>query len=139
MNIEEKALMFAMLAHSGQEYKISEGGYNEPYVFHPIRVSLLVPRDCRVIALLHDVLEDTPYELPIWVSEEDHEIIKVLTRDKELETYREYILRIKECGGKAVTVKLADLSENMAHSPTYTLAQRYMWATEELLAEKERG
>lgn len=59
----EKAYEFAMLAHAGQSRKSGED-----YVVHPILVAAIVAKlsmdeDMVVVALLHDVVEDTPYTL----------------------------------------------------------------------------
>jgi (p)ppGpp synthase/HD superfamily hydrolase len=52
----ERAIALAAAAHAGQRDK---GG--EPYILHPLRVMLrLRDDDARIVAVLHDVLEDTP-------------------------------------------------------------------------------
>lgn len=55
MSTLEKAIEIAARAHAGQSDK---GG--APYILHPLRVmqSLTDPTD-RIVAVLHDVLEDT--------------------------------------------------------------------------------
>lgn len=128
MELEQEAILFAVKAHQGQVYHDYVSGNHEPYFWHSIRVSTNVPRDCRIVALMHDILEDTIYEVPDWVSDEDAEAIHVLTRDKKRETYKEYIMRVNAHGGKAVIVKLADLQDNVAHTPPRRLLQRYQWA-----------
>lgn len=51
----ERAIALAAAAHAGQRDK---GG--EPYILHPLRVMLrLRGDDERIVAVLHDVLEDT--------------------------------------------------------------------------------
>lgn len=51
----EKALNIALKAHNGQTDKAGK-----PYILHPIRVSLRCCTDNeRIVALLHDVIEDT--------------------------------------------------------------------------------
>lgn len=64
-NIIEKALMFAVLAHSGQ---VRKGNKLEPAIVHPIAVAEILRQygaDNNVIAAsyLHDVVEDTKYTL----------------------------------------------------------------------------
>lgn len=55
----EHALLIAALAHAGQKDK---GG--QPYVLHPLRMMLkLETEQERMVALLHDVLEDTEVTL----------------------------------------------------------------------------
>lgn len=65
VNIIEKALMFAMIAHSGQ---IRKAKPEEPAIVHPIAVAEILRcygADKNVIAAsyLHDVTEDTKYTL----------------------------------------------------------------------------
>lgn len=51
----EEALQIAIKAHAGQ---VDKAGV--PYVFHPIRVSCkCVTDEEKIVALLHDVIEDT--------------------------------------------------------------------------------
>jgi (p)ppGpp synthase/HD superfamily hydrolase len=52
----ERALQIAVQAHAGQ--KVKSGG---AYIFHPIRVMMrcTIP-EALIVALLHDVVEDTP-------------------------------------------------------------------------------
>ncbi len=51
----ERALVIAALAHAGQRDK---GG--QPYIMHPLRMMLkLESEQERIVALLHDVLEDS--------------------------------------------------------------------------------
>lgn len=129
---EAAAISFAVKAHMYQIYRGYEERQDEPYYWHPLRVATSVPQDCRIVALLHDVLEDTGFDLPSWVSAEDELAIRALTRDKKNETYAEYIQRVKAFGGKAVIVKLADLADNMAHAPQQSLINRYAEASEQL-------
>ena len=64
-NIIEEALMYAVLAHSGQ---VRKGNPKEPAIVHPIAVADILRQygaDQNVIAAgyLHDVPEDTKYNL----------------------------------------------------------------------------
>jgi GTP diphosphokinase / guanosine-3',5'-bis(diphosphate) 3'-diphosphatase len=56
MSTLEKAIEIAAKAHAGQ---IDKGG--EPYILHCLRVMMAVPNapDYQIVAVLHDVLEDT--------------------------------------------------------------------------------
>ncbi|QUW23011.1 bifunctional (p)ppGpp synthetase/guanosine-3',5'-bis(diphosphate) 3'-pyrophosphohydrolase [Sporosarcina sp. Marseille-Q4063] len=61
MNIIEKAINFAAIAHAGQMRK----GTNTPYITHPFAVGMCLQKlQCtdEVVAagILHDTLEDTP-------------------------------------------------------------------------------
>lgn len=65
VNVIEKALMFAVIAHSGQ---IRKGKPEEPAIVHPIAVAEILRcygADKNVIAAayLHDVAEDTIYTI----------------------------------------------------------------------------
>jgi len=54
MNLEQ-AISIASLAHEGQ---VDKGG--ESYILHPIRVMMkLKDEKQRIVAVLHDVIEDT--------------------------------------------------------------------------------
>ena len=107
----ELALKIATEAHKGQKDK---GGAN--YILHPLKVAELCPHDiCKVIALLHDEIEDcglTTTELdekgiyPII-----HGRVKLLTH-QEGQTYQEYLEAIAE-DPYAREVKIADLTHNM--------------------------
>ncbi len=55
----EKAISIAALAHAGQLDKAGQ-----PYILHPLRVMLRMDRDDeRIVAVLHDVVEDTSITL----------------------------------------------------------------------------
>lgn len=103
-----KALKTAVKAHKGQRDK---GGH--PYILHPIRVSQGVKsQDAKVVALLHDVLEDTDYTLNDlkFLSRKQKRALILLTHDKDV-PYMEYIRRIKT-NKIAREVKLSDLKQN---------------------------
>ncbi|HLR81092.1 MAG TPA: HD domain-containing protein [Bacillota bacterium] len=62
--MKERAKQFAKEAHHGQQRKVS---YN-PYITHPIRVAETLERagcseEVVCAGYLHDVVEDTPYDL----------------------------------------------------------------------------
>lgn len=106
----EAALWVAMTAHRGQRDK---GGH--PYIFHPIRVCQRFTETRRqIVALLHDVLEDSAFTESFLRSEFGDEItdaVVTLSR-REPESYSEFIER---CGENelARSVKHADLRDNM--------------------------
>jgi (p)ppGpp synthase/HD superfamily hydrolase len=55
----ENAIIFATEAHRGQ---VDRSG--SPYILHPLRLMCLQQNDTeRIIAILHDVVEDTNYTL----------------------------------------------------------------------------
>lgn len=106
------ALEIAMEVHDGQQDK---GGH--PYVLHPIRVSQRCKSDeAKVAALLHDVVEDSDYEISyirsFGISNEDIlSAVDALTRRKN-ESYSNYIDRVSK-NPIALEVKIADLEDNM--------------------------
>ena len=109
----KKAVNIAFKAHEGQYDK---GGY--PYIMHPRHLAEEMTTENEVItALLHDVLEDSEISLDFikeqGFSEDVTNALVSLTRRKD-EEYSEYIKRIKNTGGIALSVKKADLRHNMA-------------------------
>jgi len=118
-----KAIGIAAEAHSRQLYN------DEPYVFHPLRVMMAAEtEEERIVAVLHDVIEDSSWTLEdlYWhgASEAIIDAVRHITRRKHQETYREYILRVKE-NDLARRVKLLDLHDNMNHAPRQSLWERY--------------
>jgi len=57
----DDALVLAAQAHRSQIYPALGG---EPFIFHPLRVMLHVETPAaRIVAVLHDLIEDTPHTL----------------------------------------------------------------------------
>lgn len=81
--------------------------------------------DAIVVALLHDVWEDTEYELEReWFTDAQWDALDRVTRWPG-ETYREYIE--KAAGSKLSTlVKLADLSHNMSDERKVGLTEKQL-------------
>jgi (p)ppGpp synthase/HD superfamily hydrolase len=107
----EDAIVLAVQAHQGQRDKAEA-----PYILHPLRVMLRMRSDVeRMIAVLHDVVEDTPYTLldlqQAGYPEQVLEALDCLTR-RENETYEEFIERVK-ANPLARKIKIADLEDNM--------------------------
>jgi (p)ppGpp synthase/HD superfamily hydrolase len=118
----EKAIEIAIEAHRGQ---VDQAGAK--YIYHPLRVmSKMQDNDRRIVAILHDVIEDTDVtieDLRIHgFNEEVLDSILVLTKLKWM-NYFEYIQNIIEydkmhrknrgINSIALDVKLADLRDNM--------------------------
>ena len=106
----KKALKLCFKAHKRQKDKSGM-----PYVFHPFHLAeQMVTEETTIVALLHDVVEDTRYtfrhlekmgfEKPII------DALKLLTHNDGSE-YMEYVARIKN-NPIAKAVKLADLRHN---------------------------
>lgn len=136
----ERAISIAVEAHRGQLDKAGA-----PYILHPLRVMLAVSTEQeRIVAVLHDVLEDCPTWTPARLVSEGFgpEIITalmLLTRQRG-ETYTAFIERLKP-NALARTVKLADLADNanLSRLPIVTdkdraRREKYELARLELLA-----
>ena len=107
---EKLAYEIAFEAHKGQ---VDKSG--KDYINHPLTVaSYCNSEDERIVALLHDVVEDTNVTLEELSKIFDSNIIealKLLTHIDD-EPYLEYVARIKE-NKLAKAVKIADLTHNM--------------------------
>lgn len=107
----EDAICFAANAHRGELRRTGQ-----PYILHPIRVMLKVdsPEE-RMVAILHDVVEDTDCTLDdlrgLGCTEEVVVAIDCLSR-REGESYDDFVER-SAANPLARKVKLADLEDNM--------------------------
>lgn len=106
----KKALKLCFEAHKNQADKSGL-----PYVFHPFHVAEhMTDEKTTIVALLHDVIEDTSYTLQdlrnLGFDEDVLGALELITHDKNV-PYMDYVAKIK---GNAIakTVKLADLSHN---------------------------
>lgn len=86
-----------------------------PYVFHPFHLAEQMPDEkTTVVALLHDVIEDTDYTLDdlknMGFSDDILSAIALMTHDDGV-PYMEYVALIKK-NPIAKMVKLADLRHN---------------------------
>lgn len=115
-----RAFFIAARAHKGQRDK---GG--KPYIFHPLNVSLNVKgKDEKIVALLHDVIEDTSYTIDDlkFLTEDQRDSLLLLTHDKDI-SYMTYIEEIKK-NKIASRVKLADLDQNMKLKRLKTVTEK---------------
>ncbi|WP_066729635.1 HD domain-containing protein [Sneathia sanguinegens] len=110
MNNYELALKIATEAHKGQ---VDKAGV--PYINHPLTVASLVDtEEEKIVALLHDTIEDTniteqdliDYGFPNKIVE----AVKLLTHNKNV-PYMDYVAKIKD-NELARKVKIADLTHN---------------------------
>ena len=104
-----RAMNIAYSAHMGQFDKAGV-----PYIFHPIHLAeqMDTEEEC-IVALLHDVVEDTEVtfeDLEKEFSKTIIDAIRLLTRDKSVD-YMEYVKNLKS-NTIARKVKLADLRHN---------------------------
>jgi (p)ppGpp synthase/HD superfamily hydrolase len=110
MSTLEHAIRIAAVAHEGQVDKAGA-----PYILHVLRVMLAVSsNEERIVAVLHDVVEDTMWTPEALRAEGFGDAIinaiERLTR-REGESYDAFIER---AGSSAISrrVKLADLADN---------------------------
>lgn len=110
MSSLERAIVVATRAHEGQ---IDKGG--AAYILHPLRVMERVSTpEQRIVAVLHDVLEDTPLTLSDLAREGF--TVKILAAllalsRREGERYEDFVVRLGS-DPLAREVKLADLADN---------------------------
>ena len=132
-----KAMKIAYEAHLGQL------DYNDvPYIFHPYHLAEQMDDEVScTVALLHDVVEDTPITLsdleqifPAQVVE----IVRLLTHDEGVD-YFDYIREIKK-NPIATKVKLEDLKHNSDESRSIgsnlTQDQLLYWKTKYATAKE---
>ena len=106
----KKAIKLCFEAHKEQTDKSGL-----PYVFHPFHVAEQMPDEkTTIVALLHDVIEDTSYTLQdlckMGFEQDVLDALALMTHDKSV-PYMDYVARIKG-NDIARTVKLADLRHN---------------------------
>lgn len=106
-----KAMEIAYAAHNMQKDKAGV-----PYIFHPIHLAeQMEDEEATVVALLHDVIEDTKISSADLLKEGiPHSIVEavvMLTKDDK-ENYFDYIRRIKD-NELAKKVKIEDLKHNL--------------------------
>jgi (p)ppGpp synthase/HD superfamily hydrolase len=107
----EDAIALAVEAHRGQRDKAGQA-----YILHTLRVMMRLETEAeRMAAILHDVVEDTPYTLErlreLGYPEEVLGALDCLTK-REGESYEAFIERVRP-HPLARRVKLADLEDNM--------------------------
>lgn len=131
MSTFAEALMFAALKHKGQT---RNNGDN--YIIHPVRVSQEVKTDQqRIIALLHDTIEDTNTtleEIALHFGKEVAIAVDCLTHRKG-ESYKDYIERVKQ-NPDAVKVKMADICDNLTSAPSENAIKKGTYGLTELLS-----
>ena len=106
----KKALKLCFEAHKDQ---VDKSGM--PYVFHPFHLAEQMNDEVTtIVALLHDVVEDTSYTLKdlenMGFGKDIIDALALLTHDLDV-PYMDYVLKIK-ANPIAKAVKLADLKHN---------------------------
>ena len=129
----ERARIIATLAHEGQTRR--NGG---PYIEHPARIATRLPTILKPIGWLHDVVEDTKVTLDNLKKEGFPDYIVKGVQDIthwDGQTNIQYWTKISK-NEDAVIVKLYDIQDNLAGSPSEYARQKYAKA---LAFFKERG
>ena len=106
----KRAMKLCYEAHKGQVDKTGV-----PYVFHPFHVAeQMTDEATTVVALLHDVVEDTEYTLEdiaaLGFGQEIVDAVALMTHEDGV-PYLDYVARLKS-NPLARAVKLADLAHN---------------------------
>lgn len=143
MSTLAKAIALAAQAHVDQVDKAGQ-----PYILHPLRMLMrLHDERAQIVAVLHDVVEDTPITFDelraMGFSDEILTALDCVTRRAD-ESYGEFIERARP-NPLARQVKLADLEDNldlrrMGELTAKDIArlERYHVAWVTLRAEEER-
>ena len=141
MNSLKKAYDIAVNAH---KFKFDLAG--QPYINHPITVANMVRgKKAKIVALLHDVIEDSDYtlaDIEKYFDKDICEAVRLITREKGA-NYFKYISVLKD-NKLARKVKIADLKHNMDVSRLKVITghdvnrlKKYLCAYHILTAEKE--
>jgi (p)ppGpp synthase/HD superfamily hydrolase len=114
MSTLERAIAIAAEAHAGQ---VDKAGV--PYILHPLRVMLqMATNDERIVAVLHDVVEDCAEWTPDRLKAEGFsdgviEALASVTKcPDESESYEAFVARAA-ANPIGQSVKLADLRDNI--------------------------
>lgn len=122
--------------------------YDDATYYHVMRVAAYVASDnlipdnrkddCIILAIMHDLLEDTEFEISSFpMNFYLKDCLAILTKDRE-STYEEYINCIKNdylYHPEAYWVKLADIKDHLCQTETLTdkLKEKYLSAIPYLL------
>lgn len=121
----DTAIVWAVEAHEGQ---LDKNG--EPYILHPLRVMLAVGPADRIVAVLHDVVEDCEKvglgDILAWFGEDVRAAVDALTRRPD-EMYHDFIKRCAE-NPTARSVKIADIKDNLRPGNTPDARAKYFAA-----------
>jgi (p)ppGpp synthase/HD superfamily hydrolase len=106
----DQALLLAV--RSFQDIKDED---DQPYILHCLRVMMnFTDPDLQQVAILHDIIEDTPVTLEqlryLGFGEQVIQAIGLLTRSSDV-SYADYVCRLKP-NSLARQVKMADLRDN---------------------------
>lgn len=111
MNELESAIKLAVKAHEGDTDK---GG--NTYIRHPLRLmEQMDTQEERIVAVLHDVVEDSEYQLKTIeesFGEKVSKAVAALTKSEDVDYVKEYIPEVAT-NPLAKKVKKADLRDNL--------------------------
>jgi (p)ppGpp synthase/HD superfamily hydrolase len=135
MNLLDRAMEICLQAHEGQ---FRRDGIT-PYSSHPIAVAeMMDTEEEKVVALLHDVIEDTDYTynklydlLLHDCSDRLRNALKLITK-QDHQDYSVYMFNIG-CCSLARKVKIADMFHNISDNPTLKQKEKYFSALKQLL------
>lgn len=136
----EKAKDIAMQAHLGQTRKVSK----EPYFIHPFRVFLAARtfgfnKEHQLLAILHDVYEDAKNKKYVLNQIKEYfggnmvKLVLVLSHDKSISDYDNYVLTLAKKNKTALHIKLLDMLENLKDNPSKRQLEKYYKAIKHLL------
>ena len=126
----------------GQAILTARKYYDENTFYHAMRVAAYVAGDnlmsnsdkdnCIVLAIMHDLLEDTEYKIDEHsiINHRLEECLKLLTKSKSV-SYNDYLKNIKEnyaTHPETYWVKLADMKDHLSLTDTLTdkLKDKYL-------------
>jgi len=123
-----KALKLATKAHKGQKR-----WNGDDYITHPIRIAdCFIDYKLKIIAILHDVIEDTDVTARDLIKYFSKEIVNAVIVLTQREPYANYIYNVKRLSSDACKVKIQDLIDNLEdlklghHRDKYELALFYL-------------
>jgi len=123
--------------------------HGEAYFNHPLKVADFLIEECKIydpdliaVALLHDVLEDSPLKLQINDLFADKIVDKVMALTKPSKIFwsrnkknEVYLAQIIKAGKEVILIKLVDRLQNLSEldrSPIPGKSRRYIAETEKL-------
>lgn len=111
--LEEQLQLAIEIATKGHKGQVDKGG--KDYIFHPLQVMSLVENlKEKIVAVLHDVPEDTIYTLDdlrsFGFDEDIVEAVNAMTK-REDETYFQFIYRVS-LNPLAINPKIKDMTVN---------------------------
>ena len=114
----DRAYVFAKTVHRGQTRWCG----SDYFLNHPLIIAERFKDPiAKTVALLHDTIEDgddpdkVTEQLDFQFGEFIMQCVMHLSRNKDIETYSEYIDRVRKCGVPVViAVKIADLEHNLS-------------------------